>query len=407
MELKHGYIQNPESIPAEYTGAGWIYFSEDDKAIYLDTGDGPIKFSGTEVDLSDYYTKEEINATIDNKIPSLEEYAKKQYVDEKIENIEIPDIDFSGYATETWVENKGYLTEHQDVSNFATKDDIPSLDGYVTEEFVINKIAEAELEGGEVDLSGYATKSDVEAVILQIPSVDGYVKTEDLPTIDHLATKEDVVNVENKIPSLNGYATEEFVVNKIAEAELADKDVDLSGYATKSDLQEVTEKIPSLDGYATEEFVTSKGYLTEHQDVSNLATKDEVAEAVEGLVTEAWVEEKGYLTEHQSLDGYATEEFVTSSIPTIGNGLENTDNSIGVKIDSESETFVSVSENGVKVSGIQNAINNTFNNYLNTQGFTGKIIYLRESEWEELKEQVDLGNAYWENNVIYMIYSND
>ena len=39
--------------------------------------------------------------------------------------------------------------------------DIPSLDGYATETFVTSKIAEASLSGGEVDLSGYATKDDL------------------------------------------------------------------------------------------------------------------------------------------------------------------------------------------------------------------------------------------------------
>ena len=35
--------------------------------------------------------------------------------------------------------------------------------------------------------------------------------------------------------------------------------------------------MPSLDGYATEEWVNTQGFLKEHQDISNLATKDEVA----------------------------------------------------------------------------------------------------------------------------------
>lgn len=34
---------------------------------------------------------------------------------------------------------------------------------------------------------------------------------------------------------------------------------------------------PSLEGYATEEWVNAQGFLKEHQDISNLATKDEVA----------------------------------------------------------------------------------------------------------------------------------
>ena len=73
MKIKHGYIQNPGSIPADCQGAGWIYFSEDDKSIYLDSGNGPVKYSGSgegsDVDLSNYYTKTEV----DNKIPSLDD----------------------------------------------------------------------------------------------------------------------------------------------------------------------------------------------------------------------------------------------------------------------------------------------------------------------------------------------
>lgn len=45
---------------------------------------------------------------------------------------------------------------------------------------------------------------------------------------------------------------------------------------TSNDLAFATD-MPSLDGYATEEWVNTQGFLKEHQDVSNLATKDEVA----------------------------------------------------------------------------------------------------------------------------------
>ena len=45
--------------------------------------------------------------------------------------------ELNGLATESWVEAKNYLTEHQDISNLVTKDDfdkleksIPSLEGY-------------------------------------------------------------------------------------------------------------------------------------------------------------------------------------------------------------------------------------------------------------------------------------
>ena len=53
-----------------------------------------------------------------------------------------------GIATESWVQSQGYLTEHQDLSGYALKSEIPSLDGYATEEWVNNQ------------LTNYTTNSD-------------------------------------------------------------------------------------------------------------------------------------------------------------------------------------------------------------------------------------------------------
>lgn len=70
--------------------------------------------------------------------------------------------------------------------------------------------------------------------------------------------------IEGKIPSVEGLATETYVNNAIANAQLSggDTNVDLSGYATKDDLK----------GYAAKEH-THNEYLTEHQDISELVNK--------------------------------------------------------------------------------------------------------------------------------------
>ena len=47
-----------------------------------------------------------------------------------------------------WVNEQGYLTEHQDLSSYALKSEIPSLEGYATEEWVNNQ------------LTNYTTNSD-------------------------------------------------------------------------------------------------------------------------------------------------------------------------------------------------------------------------------------------------------
>ena len=67
-----------------------------------------------------------------------------------------------------------FLTQHQDISHLATKGElfsgnyndltnkpyIPSLDGYATENYVKNEIANAQLggDGNDVDLSGISVK---------------------------------------------------------------------------------------------------------------------------------------------------------------------------------------------------------------------------------------------------------
>lgn len=59
-----------------------------------------------------------------------------------------------------------------DLSNFATKDEIPSVEGLASEEFVTTKISEIEIP----DVSGFVTSSDVEAAI----SAAGHVKPSEL-----------------------------------------------------------------------------------------------------------------------------------------------------------------------------------------------------------------------------------
>lgn len=105
---------------------------------------------------------------------------------------------------------------------------------------------------------------------------------------------------------------------------------DISGLATKSEVKSVEDKIPSLDNYATKDELFSKDYndLTNKPtipSIDGLATKSEVKAvedkipSLEGYATEQWVEAKGYLTEHQSLENYA----FRSEIPTKTSDLTN------------------------------------------------------------------------------------
>ena len=131
----------------------------------------------------------------------------------------------------------------------ANKSEIPSLEGYATETFVTNKIAEASLSGGEVDLSGLATKAE-------------------------LATKADKTAIPTKTSQLtndSGFLTEH---------------QDLSDYALKTELPTVPTKVSQLANdsgfiksipseYVTETELNAKKYLTAHQDISGKVDKVE------------------------------------------------------------------------------------------------------------------------------------
>lgn len=161
------------------------------------------------VDLSNYVTKEELQAKLDalHINIDLSSYATKEELTQAINSIDlsayakktdIPDV--SGYltsipeeyVTDTELNAKGYLTQ-QDLSDYALKTDIPSLDGYATTQYVDNAIANIP-SGGTVDLTNYYTKEETNALI---PSTEGF------------ATKQYVDNAVSNIPTtdLSNYYT--------------------------------------------------------------------------------------------------------------------------------------------------------------------------------------------------------
>ena len=163
------------------------------------------------IDLSNYVTKEELQAKLDalDINIDLSSYATKEELTQAINSIDLSsyakktDIpSLNGYVTETELNAKGYLTEHQDLSAYALKTEIPSLNGYATTEYVDNAIANVP-SGGNVDLSNYYTKAETNALI----------------------------------PSLEGYATEEYVSTAINSIPATD----LSNYYTKSETYSKTE----------------------------------------------------------------------------------------------------------------------------------------------------------------------
>ena len=149
-----------------------------------------------DIDLSNYVTKSELQAKLDalDINIDLSSYATKEELTNAINSIDlsayakktdIPSLE--GYVTETELNAKGYLTEHQDLSAYALKTEIPSLDGLATTEYVDNAIANVPSGGGgNVDLSNYYTKEETDERDLMISPLNSlgekYI-TDNMPNI--------------------------------------------------------------------------------------------------------------------------------------------------------------------------------------------------------------------------------
>ena len=149
-------------------------------------------------------------------------------------------VDLSGYATEDWVNSQGFLKEHQDISNLATKAELATKQDVITDLDSIRSGAALGATALQSVPSEYATEQWV--------NEQGFLKEHQ--DISNLATKEE----------LN---TKQDVIN--------DLETIRSGAALGAT---ALQAVP--DTYATEQWVNEQGFIKEHQDISNLATKEEL-----------------------------------------------------------------------------------------------------------------------------------
>lgn len=132
-----------------------------------------------------------------------------------------------------------------DLSNIATKDEIPILDGYAKEDWVRRQ---GYLKTHQ-SLVGYAKKSD-------LPT--DYVKESDLSEYVKVSAISSTLNEYAKKSSLSEYVKTSTFNNK------------LNSLVTKAD----------INGYATREWVNEQGFLTESQNLSEFATKTDLKDYV-------------------------------------------------------------------------------------------------------------------------------
>lgn len=308
----------------------------------------------TSVDLSNYATKQELanvsgSQPLADNLVTKEDLENKHYISDvsnlatKDELQEVrnsqPVVDTSNLVTRDELDGKGYLTTHQDLSEYAKKSELYNdsdlkarvevLEQKTDKDTVyddtplkerVTALESKAVEGGAYDdkpirdrLDVLEAKHDNDTIYDDTEVKHRLTELENKPAVDT-----SVFVTEEKL-SEKGYLTQhQSLENVVTKEELANKK-----YVTEDELNNkgYLTQHQDLSNYVTSEQLENKHYLTQHQPLDNLVTKEELNS--KGYVTNEALNSKGYLTEHQNIShlvtndelnskGYLTEEMLNS-----------------------------------------------------------------------------------------------
>ena len=118
--------------------------------------------------------------------------------------------DLDGYATESWVEEKGFLTEHQDISGKANVSDLKTVATSGDYNDLENK----------PDLTGFATTSALDTLKIKVDGIQG-LSAEDKAKIDSIPSDlstglfPESSSVDSPTATSNGFATVQDVMDYV------------------------------------------------------------------------------------------------------------------------------------------------------------------------------------------------
>ena len=285
-----------------------IRFDENTKELVFSIGDNSdeLKIDLSKV-LGDFATKKDIEDKIGNlvdnapeSLDTLLELSKALGDDPNFATTVFTEIGKKINKTEVYTRDESndlfqpkgnYLTEHQDISNLATKEEvdnvinsIPSIDNLASETYVDEKIAAIP----PVDLSEYATKEDIKNSVKYQEFGDNR-KTIQLSNYDNISGI-DTKGTGHNLVMLSKWDVADFgaagVKMNLNGSEERPTYNDNKEIALLDDINNVDNK---LSNYITKEEVSEgyqvKGdYLTEHQSLENYPTKDELKTEIDKTV---------------------------------------------------------------------------------------------------------------------------
>lgn len=310
----------------------------------------------------------------------------------------------SEYVTDSELNSKGYLTEHQDISHKADKTELHShsnknvLDG-ITSDKIVEWNNKSAFSGNYNDLTN---KPTIPTKVSELTNDEGYLTEYQDVSWDAIVGKPTTFEPSSHSHSINDIsdypndlATKDYVEEAINNAKLegGDTQVDLSTYAKKTDLHDHSNKtvLDSITTSKVNQWDSKSDFSGNYNDLTNKPTiPTKVSELTNDesyltsipseYITESELNSKGYLTQHQDIshkvdkkDRYSLVS--DAEIDRLAT-LENYDDteireSINVATTSLENITTKTNTNTTNITQLQQQINNHINNHPGSSNNSG------------------------------------
>ena len=282
-----------------------VAYDERTKELVFKYGDQYIRVSVS--DLVDTYTAGEgisisgnqITCTLTDEVQSLQD--KDREIVNSINNV----------YTKEEIDNKGFLTSHQDISG---KADVTALNA-VQQEVTANAANIADLK--------VAVNNKLDATAYTPTDLSAYAKTADVNRAieNAVAPKANTADVYAKEVVDNALATKQDKGDYALRSEIPAVPTNVSDFTNDANYQtetDVNNAIKAVVGAAPEALDTLEEIAKKLKDgddvVAALAATVSAKANSADVYTKTEIDNKGYLTEHQSLSAYSTTEQMNSAI---------------------------------------------------------------------------------------------
>jgi hypothetical protein len=252
-----------------------------------------------------------------SQLPEKERFFANSMIVDRVDVLTKEDFD---KAIKEIEKGSKFLTEAQANEKYALKEDIPNVSNFVSSEQLSDYALKTEIPNSETVVRKAVEEVEKKNYLTEHQSLAGYVTETQLndkgyltehQDISKLATKETVDNVAAKVTQLE---------NRPVTSSYDDSEI-------KRKLKELEDR-PVSANIDTSNFVTTtqledKHYLTQHQDISGLATKEQLDElrnsqpTVDNLVTKEQLR-KAFLNEEGQEKYVDLDTFVSATRGVLG-----------------------------------------------------------------------------------------